>query len=170
MEQTARYWLTLAFLFMSFGYTADGYQAAAYLFSCFAIYTAVDAHSYRTVYRRWKQILCFSSIAALVTVLTGLTQAMPAVWFVTAASVCCCIIFEASSVRTMKNTVMWMRVLMFALYLLTLILPYSTYGFTDTMLLITAAFLPIQASYFHKIIVIEMKKSKVRIATRPQLY
>ena len=170
MTQRNRYWLTLGILFMAFGYTADGYQAAACLFSMIAVYSAVSAHGLRSIYRRRMQILVYSSTASLLTVLTGLVNAMPAVWFVVFCAVTCQLLFEESSVRTLQDTVKWMRFVMAVLYMAVILLPYSVYGMKDTLLLITAAFLPMQLTYLHKIICIEIKKEKVRMATRPQLY
>lgn len=170
MTQTAKYWLTLAFLFLAFGYTADGYQTAAYLFSIFAVLAAIDAHSFRSIYRKRIPILFYGTLVILLCVGTGLSEQMPAIWFVSFCSCTSCILFEESSVKTMKNTVFAMFLVMSALYLFTLIVPYTVYGQKDTLLLISTAFLPIELTYFHKVFLIDMKKSKVKMTTTPQMY
>jgi hypothetical protein len=170
MTQTEKYWIALGLLFMAFGYTADGYQAAAYVFSVFAVYASIEAHGFRTVYRKRKKIAVFGLMAALLTILTGLSEAMPAVWFVSFCSVASSLLFEESSVRSLRSTVAWLRLVMAVLYLLAVLLPYSVYGLKNTMLLITAAFMPMQLTYFHKVILIDLKKNRLRMTTHPEMY
>lgn len=170
MTQTQKYWLTLGFLFMAFSYTADGYQAAAYLFSCFALYTAAEAHGYQSIRREGKKILFYGGLATILTLSLDITKDMPAVWFVSFSSTACSLLFEESSFKALKSTVFWMRIVMFILYLLTLALPQSVYGMYHSLYLITAAYLPIQLTYFHKVFVFDSKKYKLRMATRPQVY
>lgn len=170
MIQTAKYWVTLAFLFLSFGYTADGYQAAAYLFSIFAVISAIDAHSFKSIYRNRIKLIFYGTLVILLCIGTGLSEQMPAVWFVSFCSSTSCILFEESSVKTMKNTVFAMFIVMLLLYLMAAVAPYTVYGIKDTMLLISAAFLPIEFAYFHKVFLIHLKKSKVKMTTRPQMY
>lgn len=170
MTQTAKYWLTLAFLFMSFGYTADGYQTAAYFFSVLAVLAAVDAHGYRSLYRKGGRILVYGSITAFLTYVTGISQAMPAVWFVSFCSCAACVLFEESSFHTLKNTVLWMFLVMLVLFFLTIMVPYTVYGQKDTLLLISFAFSPILLTYLHKVFMFDLKKSKVKMTIRPQLY
>lgn len=167
MEQKAKYWLTLTFIFMGFSYTADGYQMAAIVFSCFAVVVAIDAHSIHTLRRHCKDILLYGTIVSLCTFLFGLTTVMPMIWFVAFCNVACCILFEESSRRTVRHTVEWMRVVMVMLYALTVILPFSTYGQTNTILLITFAFLPMQITYCYQVFVAQ---KRIIIASKPQVY
>lgn len=170
MTQTTKYWMTLAFLFLSWGYTADGYQTAAYLFSVFAFLSAVEAHGYHGLYRKGKQILIFGTCSALLTVLTGLCSQMPAIWFVAFSSCASCILFEQSSVKTLKNTVLGMFLAMLSLYFITVMIPYSVYGQKDTLLLISFAFSPIVLTYLHKIFMIDLQKAKGKMTIWSRLY
>ncbi|MCH3961422.1 MAG: hypothetical protein LKF53_07490 [Solobacterium sp.] len=170
MEMKAKYWLTSALVLMAFSYTADGYQAAAVLFSLFAILTAAEAHSYAYLYHRAKDIILYGIIAALLTVCTGLVHRMPAVWFVSFCSVLCYVLFEENSSRAIRHTAAAMRIVMAALYAMTLLLPYSAYGVIDTLLLITFAFMPMQISCLRQWIAVHQRKSKIRVEVRTELY
>lgn len=170
MTQKMKYRLTLALLFMSFGYAADGYQTAAYVFSMFAVLAAVWAHQWKDICAQGSRILLYGSFAAGMTWATGLTARMPAVWFVCFCSCASCLIFEKNSLDVIRNTVFCMAAVMAVLCMMTVFVPYTVYGQQDTFLLVAAAFLPILLTYLHKVILLKMKKSKVRMATRPQLY
>jgi hypothetical protein len=170
MEMKAKYWLTSALVLMSFSYTADGYQMAAVLFSVFAVLTSAEAHSYAYLYHRKKDIILYGIIASLLTVCTGLVQRMPAIWFVSFCSVMCYVLFEENSSRAIRHTVASMRIVMAALCAMTLLLPYSAYGMSDTLLLILFAFLPMQISYLRQWIAVHRRKMKIRVEVRPELY
>lgn len=170
MTQTTKYWFTLGLLFLSFGYTADGYQTAAYVFSALALLAAVDAHSIHALKRHSIEILTAGCTASALTAVSGLTAEMPAVWFVVFCGAASCILYEESSIRTLRNTVFCLSAVMLILYLIVLLVPYTVYGTKDTLLLISAAFLPIPLTYLHKAALICIKKSKVRMATNPRMY